>query len=101
MLFTGVIKNVGTLQSGVGKENKEWASIEVVVEEIEGQYPNSAVFKLFKNGENVKYAKSFATDYPIGTVVDIEFNMKAKEYNSKYYQELSVWKISKSEKLAF
>lgn len=101
MIFTGVIKNVGTLQSGVGKESKEWASIEVVVEETEGQYPYSAVFKLFKNGENVRYAKSFTTDFPIGTVVDIEFNMKAKEYNSKYYQELSIWKITKSDKLAF
>jgi hypothetical protein len=101
MVFTGVITNVGTLQGGVGKESKEWASIEVVVEETEGQYPNSAVFKLFKNGENVKYAKSFTTDFPIGTVVDIEFNMKAKEYNSKYYQELSIWKISKSDKLSF
>jgi len=96
MIFTGRITNVGVLKTGIGKENKEWASIEVVVEETEGQYPNSAVFKFFKNGDNVKYAKSFHTDFPIGAVVDIEFNMKAKAHEGKYYQELSVWKISNS-----
>jgi len=94
MIFTGRITNVGTLQSGVGKTDKPWASIEVVVEDEE-QYPNTAVFKLFKNGDNVKYAESFTNDYPIGTLVEVEFNLKAKEFKGKYYQELSIWKIKK------
>ena len=101
MDFKGRITNVGTLSTGVGKEGKEWASIEVIVED-EGQYPNSAVFKLFKNGDNVKYAKSFSIDYPIGTLVNIEFNMKAKEWKDpqgkvKFFQELSIWRIAKDE----
>jgi hypothetical protein len=101
MDFKGRITNVGALATGVGKEGKEWASIEVIVED-EGQYPNSAVFKLFKNGDNVKYAKSFASDYPIGTRVNIEFNMKAKEWKDpqgkiKFFQELSIWRIAKDE----
>jgi hypothetical protein len=94
MIFKGRVINVGTLQSGVGKEGNEWASIEVVVED-EAQYPNSAVFKLFKNKENVKYVKSFTSDYPIGTLVEVDFNLKSKEYNGKFYNELSIWKIMK------
>ena len=94
MIFTGRITNVGQLQGGTGKEGHEWASIEVVVED-EAQYPNSAVFKLFKNKENVKYAKSFTSDYPIGTLVEVEFNLKSKEYNGKFYNDLSIWKIMK------
>lgn len=94
MIFTGRITDVGVLQSGIGKTEKPWASIEVVVEDEE-QYPNSAVFKLFKNGDNVKYAESFTADYPIGTLVEVEFNLKAKKYNERFFQELSIWKISK------
>lgn len=97
MNFRGTIKDVGEVKEGTLKSGTQWANIEFVVEEQKDQYPQVGVFKQMKTGENVKYIHGFANQYPIGTVVDVEFNLKGSEYKGKYYANLDAWKITKVE----
>jgi len=106
MQFTGKITEVSKVKTGEGQKG-EWASVDVEVTELNPKnptYPQIAGFSYFKNGEYAKYAKSFATDFPVGTIVDVEFNFKRspKKYAGKdgverYFYKTEAWKITKAE----
>ena len=88
MEFTGTviefIDKAGTYKNG-DKAGQPFKAAQIVVQDSEtSQYPEAAVFELF--GERV--------DYPsIGDKVVVEFNLKANEYNGKWYNKLNAWRI--------
>lgn len=96
MNFRGTIKHLSEIKDGDGAKGK-WAKIEILVEEQKDQYPQKANFSYYRTGDDVKFVNDFAKYNPIGTLVDVEFNIKANEYQGKYYTDLSVWKITKVE----
>lgn len=57
--------------------------------ETEEQFPKKICFSLF--GEKVSMLDGFST----GELVDISFNIEAREYNSKWYNTISPWKIER------
>ena len=100
--FKGKITEIRTPRTGTGAKG-EWANVEFEVTESNPQnpdYPQVALFDFFKNGEYVKFAKDFATHYPLGSEITVEFNMKKNEYTkadgtaAKFYKT-SAWKIEK------
>lgn len=104
LVFTGKITEVRTPRTGT-TDKGEWANTEFEVTELEPQnptYPQVGLFDFFKNGDNVKFAKDFATMNPIGTVVNVHFNLKKNEYTkqdgslAKFYKT-SAWKVEKIE----
>jgi hypothetical protein len=92
---TGFIKKVLEPQTGEGA-NGAWAKRTFVVTQGEGDYPNEFVFSLFKSGEHIEYATNKFT-YAEGDKVEVEYNVRANEYNDKWYGDNSVWKVNKLE----
>lgn len=100
--FEGTITEVRTPRTGEGQKG-EWASVEFEVTELNpqnAQYPQIALFDMFKNGDYVKYARDFEEYYPLNTPVSVEFNLKKNEYtNAKNeivgFYKTSAWKIEK------
>lgn len=95
MNIKGVIKAVSNVQEGESAKGK-WAKRTVVVTDNAQPYANDFVFSLFKSGEHIDYAKDKFT-YEVGDSVDIEYNSRANEYQGKWYGDLSIWKIQKTE----
>ena len=99
MEFIGKITSIGETRTGTSQKG-EWANVEFEVTEDVNQYPNIALFSMFKNGEHVKYAKDFNNYYKVGDLVKVEFNMGRRDYQKKdgtagvFYQN-SVWKLTK------
>jgi len=59
------------------------------------QYNNLYSFDLFKNAENLKHLENFLEFNKVGDAVEVEFNIDCREYQGKYYTNLSCWKCSK------
>lgn len=95
--ITSVKVKQGTTTQG------DWASVEFEVVESNPenpQYPQIALFDMFKNGEHIKYATDFEQMNPIGTEVSVEYNHKKNTYTKKdgtegAFYKTSAWKVEK------
>jgi len=90
------IEKVSAIKEG-NKDGEQWKTIDVVLKETEGEYPNSFVANLFKSGEYIKMVDSFAVTYPVGQVVEAELKFTTKEYNGRDFQNVNLWSIKKVE----
>lgn len=94
MKVQGKITAITEAQTGTGKKG-EWAKRTIVVtEETGGQYPNEFVLTLFKSGEHIEYATT-KFNYVVGNSVSVEYNVRANEYQGKWYGDNFIWKIEK------
>jgi len=85
MEFTGKVTKVLPLMTGKSKSSgKEWRSQNFCVME-EGQYPKTVCFKLF--GDKVD---SIPQE---GDMVRVSFSIDAREYNGRWFNEISAWKV--------
>lgn len=84
MQITGKIINITPIQI-VGTKQQEKCII--VIEETDSEYPSSMAIDVF--GQKVSYIKN----YKIGDIVTAKFNGKAREYNEKIYNGISLWRI--------
>ena len=83
MEIKGKITWVGQVSSGVSKSTgKDWSKFQAVITEQEGEYPQSLCFEVF----NDKIAVA------LNEVCTIHFQVKANEYQGKYYTNISAWK---------
>lgn len=94
LLFTGKITGIGPVKEGE-KNGKAWARIEFGVQEVKEKYPQSFKLSMFKNGDNVKYVKSFDSTYAVGDMVTVEIQGKISSHEGKSYNNLSCWRIDK------
>ena len=92
------IESIGEIKEGKSGEDV-WKTLDVVLLETEGQYPNSFVANLFKKGEYVSIVESFSASNPIGSVVEAELKFKAREYQGRFFQNVSIWNIKKSDEV--
>lgn len=74
------VKN-GTKKDGSG----EWTSYTYVIQEDGQQYPQTGVFESF--GDKIQELNE-------GNDVTVAYNLKANEYNEKWYNKLQIWKVS-------
>lgn len=61
-----------------------------VIEVTEGQYPQMVAFQL------VQDKCTLIDDYAEGDTVEVEFDLRGREWNGKYFTNLQAWRISKA-----
>ena len=87
----GTIKLIGekqTFDSGFQK-------VEFVLTTNDEKYPQDVKFEIVQDkvDDFLKYNK-------VGSVVDVDFNVRGNEYKGKYYVSLTAWKVFKSQAAA-
>lgn len=87
MQITGKITNIAP-KVVVGQKQTEKQSIRI--EETEGQYPNSLMLDAF--GKKI----AEISNLKLGDEVTAEFNGRTSTHNEKTYNNLSVWRITKT-----
>jgi hypothetical protein len=86
--LNGTIKLIGekqTFDSGFQK-------VEFVLTTNDEKYPQDVKFEIVQDkvDDFLKYNK-------VGSVVDVDFNVRGNEYKEKYYVSLTAWKVFKSQ----
>lgn len=89
--LNGTIKLIGEKQvfdSGFKK-------VEFVLTTNDEKYPQDVKFEIVQDkvDDFLKYNK-------VGSVVDVDFNVRGNEYKEKYYVSLTAWKVFKSQAAA-
>ena len=88
MQFVGTLVQKISEKSGVSAHGP-WKSAEYLLATVENE-PKKMVVKVMNGG-----LERIATwDRFIGKNVVIEFEIEAKEYNGKYFNNINAWKIS-------
>lgn len=78
-------------RSGVSKAGNNWVVQEFVTEETEGNYPKTIAMQVF----GADKVNDFTANYAVGDIVDIDFDIESREYNGRYYTQVSAWRIEK------
>lgn len=89
--FKGIIDKIYDKKQGTSKNGTDWATIDFIAKDT-AQYPQSAKFTLFgldKVDKFLKYTK-------VGDEVEVSFNLKIKEHDSKEYNTINAWSIFKA-----
>ena len=89
----GRIEKIIPGENGISKSGKEWANLQFVIN-TEAQYNPEVCFKLFGTPEKVENFKKFNK---VGDNVIVSFNVSSREYNGKYYNDLSAWRVDKQD----
>ena len=84
----GKLTQIMPVENGTSQAGKEWRKREFVIE-TEGQYPKKIAFTLF--GDKV----TIIENYNVGDMIDVHFNLESREYNGKWFHNVSCWKIEK------
>jgi hypothetical protein len=86
MEFKGKIKKIDPIVHGTSSAGKEFKKLTFVVDNGE-KYNNLAVFTVFNNlVDNV-------SAHRVGDEVEVSFNINSREYNTKWYTELSAYEV--------
>lgn len=85
MEFAGKLTEILPEQTGQGK-NGTWKKISFVLE-TQDQYPKKACFDAWS--EKADQMKAM----PIGSVLNVGFDIESREFNGKWYTNLKAWKI--------
>lgn len=86
MEVTGKLEQKLKLQSGISKSGKKWTKQSFLLRTDE-EYSNLYCFDAF--GDNVDNLQTLEE----GETLCVSFNVNTREYNGKYYTNLSVWKM--------
>ena len=63
---------------------------EFVIEVADGQYPQMVKFQL------VQDKCDLVNDYGEGDSVEVEFDLRGREWNGKYFTNLQAWRIARA-----
>jgi single-strand DNA-binding protein len=63
---------------------------EFVIEVADGQYPQMVKFQL------VQDKCELVNDYSEGDSVEVEFDLRGREWNGKYFTNLQAWRIARA-----
>lgn len=66
-----------------------WARQDFILEYMDGSYPNSVCFTAWGQDKVQELEK-----YAVGDAVKVSFNVKGREYNGRWYNDLRIWKIA-------
>ena len=72
------------------QKSASFTAREFVIEVEDGQYPQMVKFQL------VQDKCSLIDDYNEGDKVEVEFDLRGREWNEKYFTNLQAWRISKA-----
>jgi len=85
MRINGKITVVLPLQEGTSAKGTAWSKQTAVVEESEGQYPQSLSFDMM--GDKI-------VPLTVGQQVEVDFDTKAREYQGKWFNNVNSWKVT-------
>lgn len=83
--FTGRVSAVLPVESGTSASGKSWSRQTIVITEENVQYPASIAVTLF-NSELVGTVAA-------GEAITAHLSVKASEYQGRYFNNISAWKI--------
>lgn len=86
IIFKGKVKSETPEQSGTSAAGKEWVKKDFVLEETEGEYPNSLAVTNFNNKVSIN----------VGDSGEFYINSRVNEYNGKVYNSLNLWRVEKT-----
>ena len=87
MDITGRIIAVMEKRSGQSQRSgNAWASQDYVIETLE-QYPRRCVFNVFGEDKINEY------NLQIGSEVTVSFDINAREYNGRWYNDIRAWRV--------
>ena len=66
-----------------------WAKQEFILEYPDGNYTAKACFTAWGSDKVQELSK-----YQVGDKVKVSFNLKSREYNGRWYNDLQIWKIA-------
>jgi len=87
---TGKILKKLDLRSGTSARG-EWVSQDFVLEYQDGNFPSTICFSAWG-----KDKVADLDNLNEGDAITVSFNIRGREYNGKWYNDLRVWKINRS-----
>ena len=84
----GTIRQKMGVQSGTSARGP-WAKQEFVVDFPDGNYTSQACFTAWGQDKVQELDK-----YQVGDRVKVSFNLKSREFNGRWYNDLQIWRIS-------
>ena len=84
----GTLAQKFSVQSGTSARGP-WAKQEFILEFPDGNYTSKVCFTAFGQDKVQDLDK-----YQVGDKVKVSFNIKSREYNGRWYNDLQIWKIA-------
>ena len=84
----GTIRQKMGVQSGVSARGN-WAKQEFILEYPDGNFTAQACFTAWGQDKVQELDK-----YQVGDKVKVSFNLKSREYNGRWYNDLQIWRIA-------
>lgn len=72
------------------QKSASFTAREFVIEVAEGQYPQMVKFQL------VQDKCTLVDDFNEGDQIEVEFDLRGREWNGKYFTNLQAWRISRA-----
>nr|DAO54754.1 MAG TPA: protein of unknown function (DUF3127) [Caudoviricetes sp.] len=91
MEIKGKVCFIGEKRSGTSKAGKAWESLEFVVEYTNVRYTQHVSLQFF-GAEKIAFA-----NLHVGKEITVFFDIDAREYNGRWYNSLTAWKIVAAE----
>lgn len=88
MEITGKIIAVLPERGGVSKTGNEWKMQEYVLETHE-QYPRKICFNVFGADKIAQF------NIQVGEEMTVSFDINAREYNGRWYNDIRAWKVER------
>ncbi len=84
--ITGIVEQIIDKSGTSKKDGKPFTLKQILIREISGNYPQSAIFEVFGDKSD---------GIQVSDIVDCFFNLSAREYNGRYYNQVQAWRLSK------
>ena len=84
----GTLRQKLTPQRGTSARG-EWTKQEFVLEFPDGNYTSQACFTAFGQDKVSELDK-----YQVGDKVKVSFNLRSREFNGRWYNDLQIWKVA-------
>lgn len=84
----GTLRQKLGVQSGTSARG-QWAKQEFIVEFPDGNFTSQACFTAWGQDKVAELDK-----YQVGDRVKVSFNLKSREFNGRWYNDLQIWRIA-------
>ena len=84
----GTLRQKLTPQRGTSARG-EWTKQEFILEFPDGNYTSQACFTAFGQDKVAELDK-----YQVGDKVKVSFNLRSREFNGRWYNDLQIWKVA-------
>ena len=84
--ITGIVEQIIDESGTSKKDGKPFTLKQILIREISGNYPQSAIFEAFGDRSD---------GIGVSDIVDCYFNLNAREYNGRYYNQVQAWRLTK------